>query len=600
MNKKIPIILIISLIMLPSTALAAPIDDILHTLNQVVDKVKSSAQSMSLPGVGSITVTCDQGATCGQSGENWLVTMNSMDTTQTIDLKLPEGTKSITGDIEVTTQGTVTIEVRSKAPIQTIPVIYNSNYRYTVRDGSLETMNTYSASVYDRSQMSSVISTNYDIQLLSATGNSAVMSRSYDYRNPQPIYLYDGARNMATITPSHQTSGGFVTDTASVVFVDNGYGSTEAFDKVEFQRYLDKVTSEDVQYIYPWQFSSAPNNWAEFLSKMKSKGLNQFQQTDMPITRSGSNVILTYPIGSIGTKLQAVIPKAMALSITVRQHWGQPRIDSATLSPERISLGQGQQTLTVKVTNLGSSDVIGVGVIVNGDQVQSVVNSLTLAKDQQGTYTFYLQPTMTIADGSSANAVISIIATAGGSGLQDKTTLTQIVQGKPRTDCGWFGNCPTTTQKVSVTAYNVDGKSTLSNAPIFKNGVQIGNGHAEVDLPYGEYAFTTNNNSNPTLYAPSEVKVTLSGGETKVVSLYFTTEPQGETVDLTWIIELLVGGIVLFWAWKSGLLRQIFSSPAGILTAALVLVVLYILYEIYMAITGVAAGVSSALAWRPW
>jgi hypothetical protein len=584
MNKTtiLSLILIMALLLMPAAASATVVDDLNNALENGYKVIINSAKSLSLPGVGSITVKCDQGANCGQSGENWLVTMNSMSTAQTIDLTLPAGTKSITGDMEVTTVGTVTIEVIEKAPIQTVPVVLNTNFRFRLRDGFLSTINQYDIPLFERSGISSIITTNYNVQLLAPKGNSQVLSKSYDYRNPQTVNLYDGAGNMATITPSHQISGGLTTDVSSVAFVDNGYGTWEAFDKTNFRTYLDKVNDE-VLYVAMWNTGSLPKTWAQFLARMKTLGLNQY--TDLPLTKSGYNIIMTYPVGSVGTQLQAVIPKDMAQSITVRQHWGDPVIDSAILSPSTIIKGQGLATLTVKATNKGTTDTINIALIVNGAIVTNIVNSLTLAQNQQGTFTFSLNPTVSTA----SDLAVRVISSAGGSGLQRETNVILKVEMPPEPCNSWnpLNPCPTTTQKISVTAYNPDG-STLSTAPIFKNGVQVGTGKWEDTLPFGKYTISTNNASNAKLFSPTPLDVDLQGGEPKIVSLHFSNVPIAPPgADLTWIFWGVLAIILIFAGYRTGLAQMILKNPMFLIPLVIVLLILWFLWQLFQVLMGI-------------
>jgi hypothetical protein len=590
MTKRtiLSIMLIMALLFAP-VASASVLGDLNNALENGAKVIINSAKSLSLPGVGTITVKCDQGATCGQSGENWLVTMNSISTAQTLDLTLPSGTKSITGDLEVTTQGTVTIEVAEKAPIQTVPVILNTNYRFRLRDGFLSTVNQYDIPLFERSGISSVITTNYDVKLFAPNGNSNTVSKSYDYRNPQTVNLYDGAGNMATITPSHQISGGLTTDVSSVAFVDNGYGTWEAFDKTNFRTYLDQVNDE-VQYVAPWNVGSLPKTWAEFLARMKTDGLNQY--TDIPLAKNGNNIIMTYPVGSVGTQLQAVIPKAMAQSITVRQHWGDPVVDSATLSPATIVKGQGLAGLTVKVTNKGTTDTINVAVIVNGATVTNIVNSLTLAQNQQGTFTFSLNPTVSTASDLS----IRVIATAGGSGLLKEKIVILKVELPPEPCNTWnpLNPCPTTTQKISVTAYSPDG-STLSTAPIFKNGVQVGSGKWEDTLPFGKYTITTNNASNPVLFSPTPIEVDLQGGEPKIVSLYFSNVPVAPPgADLTWIFWGILAIIFIYAGYRTGFAQMILKNPMFLVLLVIIMFILWMVWQVFQVLMGIKTSLDEA------
>jgi len=91
-----------------------------------------------------------------------------------------------------------------------------------------------------------------------------------------------------------------------------------------------------------------------------------------------------------------------------------------TLSPNPIIKGQGLATLMVNITNTGSMDTINIAAIVNGATVTNIVNSLSLAQGQKGTYIFLLNPTVS----NTSDIIIEIIATAGGSGRQIKENVT--------------------------------------------------------------------------------------------------------------------------------------------------------------------------------
>lgn len=572
MKRIIPILIITILLLgvIPGAS-AGIIDDIDNAIGGSLQKLSQSVQRLSLPGVGSITIRCNAGATCGQSGENWIVSMNSMSNAQTIDLELQPGIKSISGNTELTTGSSVIIEITEKAPIQTVPVIQNSNYQYVLRNGFLGTMNTYTATVYERSGISSTITTNYDVKLMTADTTTTPMPMSYDYTKPQTIYLKDNMGNLATISPTHQVSGGIVTDVGSVVFVDDGYGMRKAFDKINLKYYMDKVNSE-IQYVNPYYIGNLPQNWAQYIDRMKTLGLQEF--TDLPLVQSGNNIIMTYPVGSVGTQLQAIIPKAMAKTITVVQNWGQPRIDSATLSPENIVKGQGLSTLTVKVTNIGTSDTINVNLAnTNGATVTAVTNSMRLAQNQQGTYTFLLNPTLS----NNGKVAITVNAIAGGSGIKDTKTVYLAVTVPDLITI--------TNQKVIVKAYTPDG-AILSNAPIYKNGQQAGQGTYEATLPLGTYSFSTDNSTNPGYFSPTQVEVKLTGGEPKIVSLTFSLTPQGQ--DLTWIFWGLLILAVGFVLYKQGILLGLLNNPMQIAVIIILIFVVYILYSIYLVLSGFA------------
>lgn len=562
----IPALIIAILLFAAVPASASWLDDANSAIGNTIQKVAQTAKTLSLPGVGSITVRCNTGATCAQQGDNWVIAMTSMSNDQTIDMELQPGITSISGTSELTTGSSVTIEVTEKAPIQSVPVSLNTINQFRLRNGILGAMVGYPVSAYERSSLSSTIITNYVVVLKTADTITAPIPMSYDYRDPQTIYLKDNIGNTATVSPSHQVSGGITTDVSSVFFVDNGYGTYEAFDKVNFKIYLDKVNGE-VQWANPLALDQLPQNWAQFLARMKTLGLVQF--TDLPLRLSGTNnIIMTYPVGSVGTQLQAVIPKAMAKTITVVQNWGDPVIDSATLSPQSIAKGQGVATLTVKVTNKGTSDTINVNAVVNGATVTAVVNSMRLAQGAQGTFTFMVNPMVSI----SSDVSISVIATAGGSGFQDTRTVVLTV------------TVPTpgaTTQRVIVKAYTPDG-AILSSAPIIKNGLQAGKGSYDDTLPLGKYVFTTDNVSNPKLYAPTSQEVTLTGGEPKIVSLTFSTVPQGDIIDLTWLFWLVLVIVIVyiiyhFNIWKNPIFLALILNP----TLWIGLAALWILWMIY-------------------
>lgn len=583
---KIPTKLIIFLVL--SMLLVYPVQasfmtDLDNAIGNSFNKIAQAAKSLSIPTVGSVTIRCNSGAACGQEGENWNIGMTSMSNAQTIDLELQPGIKSLSGNAELTTGASVTIEVTEKAPIQTVPVTLNTNNRYTLRNGFLGVMNSYTANAYERSSISSTITTNYDIVLRTADITTAPISKSYDYRNPQTIYLKDNAGNTATVSPSHQVSGGIVTDVGSVFFVDNGYGTIEAFDKVNFKYYLDKVNSE-VQW-----FNSDPQSWAQFLARMKALGLQQF--TDLPLSRTGNNLIMTYPVGSVGTQLQAIIPKAMARTITVIQNWGEPVIDSSTLNPQQLIKGQGLSTLTVKVTNRGSADTINVNIPnSNGATVTVITNSMRLAAGQQGTFSFMLNPTVS----TDSNLPITITATAGGSGIQDTETVYLSVKVPTTTN-------PPAKQTVIVKTYTPEG-AILSNAPIFKNGQQVGSGTYEDNLPLGKYVFTTDNTTNPNYFAPTLQETTLTGGAPINIALTFSTTPPEDVLDLTWLFWGALGLIVGYIALKAGFIAFLMKNPAYILLVIFMIFILYMIYQILLMIYGIGETVNAAAAnpWLPW
>ncbi|MDD3840114.1 MAG: hypothetical protein PHP06_06015 [Clostridia bacterium] len=561
---------------------SASVDDVNGWIGNTIKTISQAAQKLSLPSYGSITIKCNSGAVCAQEGENWIIAMSAMSNAQTFDLELQPGIKSVSGTTEFTTGASVRIQVTEKAPIQTVPVTLNSDNKYILRTGFMASMVSYPVKAYERSGISSTITTNYEIVLNTADTTTAPITKSYDYRQPQAIYLKDNLGNIATITPSHQVSGGITTDVSGVFFVDNGYGSIEAFDKVNFKNYLDKVNTE-VQFVSPWDTGKLPMDWAQFLARMKALGLLQY--TDLSLSLSGTNnIIISYPVGSVGTQLQAVIPKAMAKTITVIQNWGDPLIDSATLSPQSITKGQGFATLTVMVTNRGSTDTINVAAIVNGATVTAVTNSLRLSQGQQGTFIFSLNPTVSV----DSSTVVTIIATAGGSGYQAKKDVILTIKVPSATN-------PPTTQKIIVKTLSPDGE-VISNAPIFKNGVQMGIGQYEDTIPLGRYVFTTNNISNPKLFAPTQRDITLTGGEPQTVNLFFSYLPQQDPIDMTWIFWGALALVVGFIMFKQGIFASLAKNPLQLIVIIILLFVLYMMYLVYLMLTGVADTITGIAA----
>jgi hypothetical protein len=598
--KSIVIVVIIMLLFVDAAS-ATTFDDAVYQISNLKNQTLNSLGnikilSSSIPGVTSQTVTCNNGASCGLQEQDWVVNMNVMSTSQVFDLTLPGGTTSITadGNYQVTTAGAVTIEVTQQAPIQTIPVVKQTTLQYPIP--KFLGLDLYTVDAYTRAGSSSTITTRYGIQLLSATGNSPVIQESYDYRNPQTVRLSDNSGHTAIIQPSHQNNGGFVNDAASIIYVNNGYGTYEAYDSVSFN---NAYSAAWTQYNGRVDYWNSPQNWAAWMTAIKAKGAVQF--TDVPFVIQGNNVVYTFPPSSIGTELQAVIPQAMVSSISVRLNWGQPRIDSIILSPTTIQLGQGLQTLSAKVTNTGSSDQINVAVIVNGATVTCNVCTLTLAQNQQGMFIFSILPTVSVADGSTATITLQLIATAGGSGIQDKRTFSDTVQGKPKQDCTWYGTCAATTQKVTVTAYQPDGKSVLSNAPIYYNtNQQVTPGTWTGDLPFGTYVFSTNNATNTGMFAPSPVTVILAAGNPPaVVSLFFTstpTPPPNNGNDYTWAFWIVVGLVISFVASRfiAPLQHPVIMVAAGIVIGVVIWGAINVVTGIY---TGYLEWISNP--WNP-
>lgn len=563
--------------------------------------------SLTLPSVGTINVACESGATCNLAGDNWNVEMlvTSSASKPNIKLNLQSGINRIdSSGNEWVTEGSVLVSLLDKGATMNVPTsqlsnggcsgsykvpeflfdVCDRNSYYIWQSGGV-TANVYQLPVYEPTQFSNVITTHYTISVDSSTGNLGNQDVNYNYLSPATVIFTDNQGNHATISPKYQTNQGVNAEVSGRVFVDNGYGTYYLFNENSFSNALWEVFHEQTNCGF-WSSVSCASTWADWYTQILTKTSPVGMANSATISaKSGNNMVISYPPGSIGTQVQAVISKNMAKTVQVIQSYGIPRIDSVVTTS--AVKGSTKSTVTVKVTNTNTAGSDNFQVTLNSASygfnvrvVSSPVGNI-LSGGKQGMWVFELDPT-----GITTSNTVNMIATATSSGGQDTKSFGVTVTVPSPSDIN---------QYIYISTINSDGVSSLSNAPIFVGSTQVGIGYVEYKGIVGQtYVIETNNNSNPTLFAPTKQIITLNGGAPIVVKLYFTTTPPSEIIDLTWLFWLGLIIACLLIIYYTGLYKYIIrfimtiiASPIGIsllLYGVLAIIVILLLWGIYNSI----------------
>ena len=141
-----------------------------------------------------------------------------------------------------------------------------------------------------------------------------------------------------------------------------------------------------------------------------------------------------------------------------------------------------------------------------------------------------------------------------------------------------------------------------SSAPILisTNGgsyvLQAETGTLNRNVVYGTYKVSTNNNSNPEWFAPEPKTVTISKTSgPQSVSLTFVTETvKPWDIALTTLMYLSFIVIVLFLAWRAGILASISGNPVLIALIILIIGTVVMFYIIIQAVTGLQQAIMSS------
>lgn len=402
-----------------------------------------SPASIILPSVGTINVACETGASCNLAGDNWIVDMlvTTSASKPNIKLTLPSGISSITSSGETwKTQGAVSVSLLDKGATLSVPTsqisnsgcggtivpsLYynqcNRNSYYVWQAGGV-TADAYQIPVYRPTQFSNVVTTHYTISVDSPSGNLGNQEVSYNYLSPTSVTFTDNQGNNAVISPKYQTNQGVNAEVSGRVFVYDGISKYYLFNEAPFTDALYQTWYEQQHC----GFLSTPclNSWNEWFNKIKTIETPLTMANSASISaKTGNNMIVSYPPGSIGTSVQAVISKRMASSIQVIQSFGIPRIDSA--SATSAIKGSSVSTLTVKVTNTNTAGSDNFQVTSNAESngftariTKAPVGNI-LSGGQQGTWVFELTPS-----GMSQSSTVPLTATATSSGGQDTKAFT--------------------------------------------------------------------------------------------------------------------------------------------------------------------------------
>ena len=562
MRKFIGVLLVLMLVVAPVSA--SVLDDVNLWIDNGIKSIISNLPKLSIANIGTVFVTCSsENPSCSYSGENWHITTNILSSNQILQITLPKGTTWTDSQTKVkaTTGSDVILKI-----IPDKAVIRKSVSKTTLTYRACETLwGTVCASVYpingyEPSGATSYKEVYYRVELISG-GQTYGVDKKYSYNNLEGFFISDNKGNQARLTPSYMIDSGYNIELSNIVYLDNGYTGYDAFFQNTYKPSVDYVN----KYIYE---SGSPKNWLDFLNAMKSKGGLRIVD-DISPNVVNSEAVIEYPGGTVGLQGELLIPKAMATTITVQMEEGKPRVDSFTLSPSTWTIGQGVVSMEVKFTNIGQSpDWFTIGITPTSVGVLNYVQDRVYVQpNTQGTFTVRLTPTAT----SDSTTDIVAIVTASSTFFTDRKVAT-LKTVKPVEDCGIFG-CTVKTQKVVIKAVNEQG-SVLSNALIFVDGRQESqNGYFEKDMVLGKHYATTDNSTNKNLYAPTQLNFELKGGGIQTYELRFTTTPQDDGNDMTWIFWLFVIGVFIAIIYVSGLWKYI---PI-LLNPAIIIPLLYLI-----------------------
>ena len=574
MRKFIGILLILMLMVTPASA--SVLDDVNLWIDDGIKSIVGNLRTLSVPITGSVYVTCSsENPNCKYEGDNWYIQTTTIASNQHLVFTLPSGTKW-TDDSTITTTGSTVkftltpVSAFQKQRVASIDKTYLTCW--LVACGWAKPIPGYQVAGYSYKE----VSINAKIESAYGVNNAPL---TYNYASNPTYSMSDGKYTMQ-FSPSYLVDWGIDMGASSLVFVDDGFGIGNyiAFSSSAF--YSAHQATENELYYGGGDLSKRPTNWREYLAYMKSQhGLIQYQLpkgTTLKITDSNTMVSLEYPYGAVGIVGEILIPKAMATSVSVQIDDGKPQIDggSISVSPNPFNLGSGYITVTVPVKNTGTSaDNFEMYIQQSFGIVSYVSNGGTIAAGSSATYSAKITPTVTSAQCPS----FTITVEAMGSHEKDVETKTVCLVASSYTLKQW----------VAITTFDPDGKQ-LPTAPILQNGVQIGTGFKRVELPYGTYEFSTNNISNPILYAPNPAIITLNGGAEREISLKFDTKPQSD--DYTWIFWLFVIGIFVAIIYVSGLWRHIpiLLNPAIIIPLLYLIGILIVIIMLWGLINAIA------------
>jgi len=554
-NKIIKILIIMMLLagaVTPVSAFSNPIND----LGDWISGILTGVQPLTVPIVGSVQVSCADGSTsCKYYGENWHIQTSVIANNQHLVFTLPAGTKWTDSSGTTTSGSTVKftltpVNAFQKQRVSPIDKTYLTCW--FIACGWAKPIPGYQVAGYSYKE----VSINAKIESVYGVNNAPLV---YNYASNPTYSMSDGKYTMQ-FSPSYIVDWGIDMGASSLVYVDDGFGTGNYISFSSSAFYVAHQATEYELYYGGGDLSKRPTNWREYLAYMKSQhGLVQYHfpsGTTLKVTDSNTMVSLEYPYGAVGIVGEILIPKAMATSVTVEIDDGIPQIGTVTVSPNPFTLGSGYITVTVPVQNVGtSSDNFKMTIDQSFGIVSYISNGGTINKGGSAIYSAKITPTVTTSQVPS----FTIFVEATGSHEVTSVVKTVNLVASSTTD---------PKQWVAITTLDPDGKQ-LPTAPILQNGVQIGTGFKRVELVYGTYEFSTNNVSNPTLFAPNPAVITLSGGAEREVPLKFDTKPQED--DYTWIFWSILVGILLILSWRFGIINRIIANP--IITIPIVIIV---------------------------
>lgn len=312
-----------------------------------------------------------------------------------------------------------------------------------------------------------------------------------------------------------------------------------------------------------------------------------------PITENGDYkyIKLTYPKVAQSSMIALYVPSSLADTIIINMGGSKGVIVGTPVITEATD--KQRATLTLTVRNNGGDDYITVKPTSNYYQFSAIgegTKSIKNGETAQFTFSAYA---LDVSSNCLRCASINILVDgtdpySGDSG----TVIYGTIYDGDDTPTG------ATTWKLTIRSLKPDG-TVLTDAPIYINNELIGKGQTSAMKPRGDYIISSQNTSG--LFAPSPATVTMNGQDI-TQTLQFTTAPQVDIVDLTWIFWGVLGLIVAYIAFKQGFIAFLTKNPSYLILVAFMVFILYMLYQILLMIYGIGETVNTAAAnpWLPW
>ncbi len=641
------------LMLFTGVASAGTLKDIIDgagTLKDGIDSILSGTrQPLTVTNVGTMTINdcpTKSGSDClGYQGKPYFaIQVTNMFSTDYVDIALQPGVDIISADMEYTAQKSVTLRFEPLVPYMTTTMRDNKD-RYGVSldkyyskptgffgtdcpsGSTLKTIATSSAfgapevrgceaglpSVINTGGYS-IITTQYNLQLMSPGGNSPVKTVSYDYTKPTTTYLTDGTGLQAEIIPTKQTTAGIVPYSGDITVVTWG-GRPHIYLKSNFEQY-QRVWWNAFDYknwLGVTQFN-VPSTMDDYMQGIENEGLREIpRESSTSAALSGLNLYTYFPKTSMGTDLLFLIPQAMAQSVGVSRTISNAEIKGVTLSPTDLYFGGGESKLSITVKNLGGENTISTAIVKDiFISSRGELTSKVMSPGETFTFTHYVSLTKSLV--SNTPVMISVTAT-GSNGIVKSETVT--LNGiktpvKEEQKCN-----PLTSllgckeDRFSITVQPLDpAGNVLGDSVVYINNQEKGRGVTMVSdlapcMTDGCYIVSVSNVTG--YYMPNSIPVTITDKDEILNMKYGLTPPSPPGFEYTWIvIGLLLIGLTLV-LWRTGILAsalKVLSNPLVLIAnpvigIAVIVLLLVIVFLLYMMIQNTAQIVSLIPSWIP-